>query len=234
MGTHTDEDDATELSSLGENFLSQAAAAITPGLDTEGRQLFGEITKTLRSLPGAGSSVHADVERHADDDTIADEGRRRLTREAFDKGTSTVKERSEQALTGITVLEKRLRAQALPKAPTDAATVSTLRDEVRLTLEAAGDPLSAAERIVTGPDRYLAGVLLSRWGRTLLRTLGDDDGDMAEALVLRAVQAAAEHGSDAERKAAKALEGVVPLRKAQAAVATSAGMYLHGAEGRLR
>jgi hypothetical protein len=99
-----------------------------------------------------------------------------------------------------------------------------LRDEARMVIENAQDPLDAAVTLMQGPDRDLAAVLASRWGRTYLASVGVDDAQ--DALNAAAAVGAKEHGDDKAKAAAAALGRLDDLAKAHAGV-------IHGASTRL-
>ncbi|HVM54370.1 MAG TPA: hypothetical protein VM262_14345 [Acidimicrobiales bacterium] len=215
-----DDDHAGDLLKMRTAHLGELAQAVSH--DPDMRPLVRTVSQALDQAAASADSATARRKALAEDDLTPREGRERLSREAMDKGRSTVTRSLEQADAGLAAMEARLRARSLPKAPSDRAE-DHARQELPLLLANTSDPLSVLIKIATGDDEALAAVAVGRLGRSLLAK-ADPDADHS-AVIDAALGAAARSSSPDRKKAAAALAAVkVAGAKARGIVANGTAM----------
>lgn len=200
-----------DLNEVASKHYNCAAGDITAALGAEALQGFNAAYGATFDTSG----VNHRVAELLKDDSMPLEGRQRRARDLVTESATTLRNANKQAHTVVTFLKAKLASAYTPKEPTDAAAVANGREEVRMLIEQADDPLDAVLAICTGRDRDLAGILASRWGRTYLAGHGLKDMDaMLSASLARGAEA---HGDDKQKAAARAARSVDGLTKAQVA-----------------
>lgn len=206
---------------------AQAAAL----LDAAGHELAAipELTDTalpenLRRVAQQATGSIAEVRQHvhraagrldalAADDLIPERGKARLIKEAGAAAAAALREVDNRSSVAIDALEAGLTALAQPAFPAGADR-GEAREELRLILDAAGDPAGAMRELAAGPDQRLAALAAGSYGASYLRSRGVPE-DIIRATAVFAAQAALRSDDPARRAAARALSKVDSLRKAR-------------------
>jgi hypothetical protein len=121
--------------------------------------------------------------------------------------TAEVESRIQAALTAGQMIEPLLFSRAIPSLKDPQERNDAVREVEMLTAGLSGLPLVVRlGQIARGPDRRHAAVVASTWGKAKLG--GDQAGH--DTVVRQALQGSLEHGSESEKKHAKAY-GELPM-----------------------
>jgi hypothetical protein len=180
--------------------------------------LGGLIAQSFETFKKAGGQQHsiardaaARIREARANDLIYPEGRERLVREARAKAEQDLADLRRQQDAALKLLRASLEVRALPGVPSDRE--MTVRDEVRMILDNAPDPLSAALDLAQSRND-MAALLTSRWGESYLRAKGIKQAPQLHEQVRNVALAANIEHPDAEvALAASGLASITELQK---------------------
>lgn len=178
-------------------------------------QSYRQFQDVGREMRAAAREAAAKVKQLQADDTIFPEGRDRLVREASEAARAKLTRLAGQQTAILTVMDKELESAATPRMPKDREMAA--RDEARMVLDAASDPLQAMTDLAQRGDE-LAAVVAGSYGESYLRARGQRsmrEVKEAHGLVrLQSVIAGQQSADPQVRKAACAYAALNDLRKA--------------------
>jgi hypothetical protein len=203
------------------------AARLLDEVGTQSVPLRQELDNTalpaaVRKLAADALNAVGDVRKHvhsavaqldalARNDLLPQAARERLIRERKALTAAALKESDGRSSVAIKLLEAALTDAAQPEFPAGVDRAEA-RDELRMILDAAPDPVAAVQQLATGSDQRLAALAVSPFVATYLRTRGVTD-DVIAAIKTFAAQAALASGDPKREAAARGLVKLDDLRK---------------------
>lgn len=174
----TDPNDVTDLVEIGNTEWATALDAVKDtGAADDLTEVMSTARKSLDDALGKARQLGVRVEQIEADDTLPAEARTRMAREAREAAQTASKDAVERVDATLTVAKQKLAKAALPPLPDDPREVALLRDELKMVLDSAEDPLGMATSIAGGGDRAAAAVVASSWGSRYLQSRGYSDVD---------------------------------------------------------
>lgn len=186
---------------------------------------FDAVDKLTQEIRRDALGARLTAERYAGDDTMYPQGRQRLLAESNAKAQDTY--RKQQAALGVALaaLEQTVRVALTPQVAKDREALA--RDELRMVLDGAPDPVLAMAEIAKNGGE-LAAVAVSSYGESYLRAKGTTNAPHAASLVRDvAFQSAAEAAVKAEDANLRAL-GTAALAMGELASVRAAAISLAG------
>ncbi len=163
------------------------------------RELFKNYENAARAAKMAANGAQSKVERLRADDLMNPEGRRRLVREALEQGRAEVKKHQDRMEASLDVLKAELSQAAVLRV--DPKRESPAREELRMLLDGAADPVAAMIDCAQRDDE-LGAVCASSYGESYLRGRGIPDARAAHESVRSVAVACAAKSTDPIRRAA--------------------------------
>jgi len=186
---------------------------------------FDAVDKLTQEIRRDAIGARLTAERYAANDEMYPAGRARLIAEARDKGRATFKSQQAALGTALAALEQTVRAALVPQVPKDREALA--RDELRMVLDTAPDPVLAMAEIAKNGGE-LGAVACSSYGESYLRAKGTTNAPQAAGLVRDvAYRAAAEAASKAEDAGLRAL-GTAALSMDELSAVREAAVSLAG------
>jgi hypothetical protein len=185
-----------------EAFVRESSKLPNPGSRWENSY---DIIRTHKSLLGAWmQEVNAlpTLTLHLEDERRPQEYREKLFLEEVNKAEARLTKLAENAELAAAISYAAIRVDALPKVNRSREQLG--REDLKLELDGLPDeevPI-AMERLARGPDRELAAMVVSPFGRRYLRSRGGRESILS-GLEHAAAQGSIEHGEIHEQDAAK-------------------------------
>lgn len=204
---------AALLDDAGRDLVAVRTDLSASDLPAEVRKLAGEVLSDVGSVRQHVHRAAGRLDALAVSDLIPEQGRERLSREARAVAAAALRKVDEDSATKLKLLEAGLTAAAQPAFP-DGADREEARQELRMLLDGAADPVTAIQQIASGSDQRLAALAAGTFGASYLRSRGIGESTIDATRVLVA-QAALTADDPRRRAAAVALRQVAAVRKAR-------------------
>jgi hypothetical protein len=199
------------------------------GVTHTARELYKNLEAAASQAKMAANTAQSKVDRLRADDLMPVAGKRRLVAEALAQGKADVKKHTDRMAATLLVLDAELGTAALPRL--DPQREAFARDELRLRLDGAADPVAVLFELAQG-DGELAAVAVSSYGESYLRAKGIPRAKEAHAGVRNVAAAYADQSADPARRAIGEARAELPeLHKAQACTISITRTALQAAEG---
>lgn len=178
----------------------------------------------LRQVTSKAKEAH---DRLVADDVSNPAGVKRQMNELRQSAPGEVAEAAGRAEVAVVLLEASLVAAAVPTPTLPPAEQALRRDELRMMLDAADDPVEAMGVIAEGADRELAAIVAGSWGKAYLvsRRLPASAEDL---LRLKAMAGSAKWGTPAQRAAVERLADVAKVKRVVGLAQGGASLRLQG------
>jgi len=185
------------------------------GVTHSARETFKTYEAAASNAKKAANSAQYKVEQLRADDTMNPVGRSRLVKETIEKGRAEVKKQQDRMEATLQVLKAELSTAALPRL--DKSREMAARDELRMILDGAPDPVGAMAELAGGDDE-LAAVAVSSYGESYLRAKGVANAQETAAKIRESASASAHQSADPTRRAIGEARGAFgELEKARVA-----------------
>lgn len=186
------------------------------------RDAYSQFRQARAEIAAVGRVEAAEIKRLKADDTIFPQGKQRLVNEAKERANASIASAYKRAQDAAAEIKRHLFDASMPKL--NGAREVPTRDEVRMVLDAAPDPVAVMAELAQG-DGDSAGLVTSSWGESYLRARGVHDPKAQIRAVRESALRSAADSADPVRRAA--VEGYALAGKLPGAILCTKGVADH-------